>query len=107
MRHGLLALLGIALCIGLQLLVGASDRFKSGALNDDAHTAIDLRCSGRDEPAAADCRRLFEKLYLAGALAPESTLRAYCTPVALVAWGERPPALPEQCTERAGGSQRG
>jgi hypothetical protein len=103
MRYGLLAL-GIAVCIGLHQIWLA--HATEAALSDDARLAIELRCQDRHGGAAADCRRLHEKLYLAGTLDPEKTLRAYCTLAGTVRWGTRP-APPELCVQRYGGWLRG
>lgn len=104
MRYGLLAL-GIAASIGLAQgwLSHAYHEAAGAALSDEARFAIELRCKGRGERAARDCRRLLQKLYLAGALDPERTLRAHCTPVKILEWGARPPLPPALCVERYGG----
>lgn len=103
MRYGLLAL-GVIVCIALH---GWLSHATGVALSDEARSAIDLRCNGRDGHAARECRRLLEKLYLAGALDPERTLRAHCTRVTTVEWGVRPPAPPALCVQRYGGWLKG
>lgn len=108
MRYGVLAL-GIVACIGLYhgWLAHAYDPATGVALSDEARAAIELRCNGREGRAADDCRKLFGKLYLAGTLDPEKSLRAHCTPLKTVEWGARAPAPPALCLERYGGWQKG
>ena len=108
MRYGLLAL-AMAVCMGLYhgWLASAYDPSHGAALSDEARAAIELRCHGREGRAANECRRLLGKLYLAGALDPETSLRDHCTPLKTVAWGARPPAPPKLCLERYGGWQKG
>ena len=108
MRTGLLAM-GTAAFVGLHLawLVPAYDRATGVGLSDEARVAIELRCKGRVGHAASECRRLLEKLYLAGTLDPERTLRAHCTPLKTIGWGARPPAPPALCVERYGGWRKG
>lgn len=103
MRFVLLAL-GIAVCVAFHhaWLAHAAE----AALSEEARLATELRCKGREGHAASDCRRLLEKLYLAGTLDPERTLRAHCTPVRMIEWGARPPAPPALCVQRYGGWQK-
>ena len=105
MRHGLLAA-GMAACMGLGL-VQVSRHATSAALSDEARVAIDLRCQGRNGRAASECRGLLEKLYAAGALDPEKTFRAHCTPPETLAWGARQAPPPRLCVARYGGWQKG
>lgn len=102
MRYVLLAL-GIAACIALHQTW--LSHVAGTALSDDAHLAIELRCKGRQGGAARDCHVLLEKLYLAGTLDPEKTLRTYCAPSRLVQWGARRPARPALCDRRDGGGR--
>jgi hypothetical protein len=104
MRRVLLAL-GIAVCIGL--LHGWLEHATGAALSDEARSAIDLRCDGRDRRADRECRELLEKLYLAGTLDPERTLRAHCTRLKTIELGARPPTPPTLCVQRYGGWQNG
>lgn len=108
MRSGFLAL-GVAGCIGLSSgWLACSYRDATGAaLSEDARLAMELRCEGREARAAADCRRLLAKLYLAGTLDPEKTLRAHCTPASTRRWGRRPPPPPALCVQRYGGWWKG
>jgi hypothetical protein len=104
MRNGLIAV-GIAVLIGLQHVW--LRHAAQAALSDDARLAIELRCQGREGHEARKCRKLLEKLYLAGRLDPEMTLRAHCTPLETVELGARPPSPPALCVERYGGWQKG
>lgn len=108
MRYGLLVP-GIALCIALQQvwLTRSCDGATEAALSEPARAAIEIRCGERDGPAGRDCRSLLEKLYLAGRLDPERTLRDHCTRSRTVRWGVRPPSPPALCVQRYGGWQQG
>jgi hypothetical protein len=104
MRSGLLVI-GILACIGLAhvLLAGAYRDAIDAALTEDARVAIEVRCQSRQERAARQCRRTLKKLYLAGALDPDKTLRAYCDSVRDSQWGGGHPPPPEVCVRRYGG----
>ena len=104
MRKGLIAV-GIAVCIGLHHVW--ITHVAEAALGDDARLAIELRCEVRQGYEGRKCRKLLEKLFLAGRLDPERTLRAYCTPLEIVELGTRPPAPPPLCIERYGGWRKG
>jgi hypothetical protein len=104
MRYGLL-ILGIAVCIGLYQgwFALAYDHATSAALSEDAREAIDVRCQALHGRAARECRSMLKKLYLAGALDPDKTLRTYCDSVKSARWGGSRPDPPEVCVERYGG----
>jgi hypothetical protein len=108
MRYGLLAL-AIAVSIGIynDWFVRAVDHATSAALTEEARLAIDVRCQLEDDRAAQDCRNVLKKLFLAGSLGPERTLRTYCDSVRNAWWGGRGPALPEVCVQRYGGWPQG
>jgi len=108
MRYGLLVL-GIAVFIGLYQgwLARAYDYGTTAALTEEARVAIDVRCQIQDDRAARECRSLLKKLYLAGSLDPDKTLRAYCDSVKTARWGGRRPAQPEVCVQRYGGWRKG
>jgi hypothetical protein len=103
MRYGLLVL---CLAIGIGLYQGwfarAYDHVTTAALSEDARLAIDLRCQDQVERAARDCRSLLKKLYLAGSLDPDKTLRFYCESVKTGRWGGSRPEPPAVCVERYG-----
>jgi len=107
-RYGLLALgalvLGTAIWIGLHrgLLAGSA-----AVLDETARLAIEIRCQGREGRDGRECVALLRKLYLAGSLDPEKTLRDYCTPSKTQAWGGRRRPPPALCVERYGGWQEG
>lgn len=104
MRHGL-HVLGVALGIGL-LLVGlpwAYDRATSAALSEEALLAIEVRCPDDENREGRECRRILKKLYLAGALDPDRTLRAYCESVKTMRWQASQTKPPKLCVERYGG----
>ncbi len=93
----------VAACVGIHQLGLAI--VSHAALGDDAQRAIDIRCAGQSGQTALDCRTLHAKLYRAGTLDPEVTLRAYCTRPEPLEWRtRRPPAF---CVERYGGWQKG
>lgn len=108
MRYGLLAL-GIAVCIGLYQgwFARAYDQATAAALTEDARVAIDVGCRGRDGRSARACRAMLKKLYLAGSLDPETTLRAYCDAFKTARWGGSRPPPPQVCVERYGGWREG
>lgn len=112
MRRGLLVLVlvpGMTVGIGLfhGWLANVYQHAAEAGLSDEARSAIELRCKGLEGSAATDCRSLHAKLYLAGTLDPERTLRDHCTPAKTVAWGTRPPAPPALCVQRYGGWHKG
>jgi hypothetical protein len=75
------------------------------ALGDDAALAIDIRCRGQEGRIASNCRALHAKLYRAGTLDPEVTLRDYCTRPEPIEW--RTQRAPAFCIERYGGWYEG
>jgi hypothetical protein len=109
MRYGLLALavaaLGIALYQGW--LTRVYDHATTAALTEDARLAIDVRCRGREDRAARECRTMLKKVFLSGSLEPDKVLRAYCESVKDAPWGGSPPAPPELCVRRYGGWPKG
>ena len=108
MKVGLLCLV---LAIGLALYQGwferAYEHLTYAALGEDARLAIEVRCRVEAPRAARECRATLEKLYLAGSLDPDKTLRAYCLSVKTGRWGGRRPTPPEVCVRRYGGWERG
>ena len=104
MRYGLL-ILGVAVCIALHQgwFAQAYERTTTAALTDEARVAIDLRCRDQSGRAAQECRSLLKRLYLAGSLDPDRTLRVYCDSVRTALWGGSRPAPPDVCDERYGG----
>jgi hypothetical protein len=106
MRYGLLVL-GIAICMGMcqGWLARGYDHATTAALSEEARVAIEIRCQVQDGRAARECRSLLKKLYLAGSLDPDKTLRTYCDSVKNAWWGGRRPAPPELCVQRYGGWQ--
>jgi hypothetical protein len=98
MRHATIAL-GTGLCIGLHQIACAPP------LDEQASLATELRCEGQKGRLAEGCRELHEKLYQAGTLDPEKSLRDYCTPVRTKQRVHRRP--PEVCVERFGGWRHG
>ena len=107
MRYGLFVLLalGIALCVWLYQgeLARAVDRATTAALTDDARLALDVRCQSQQESSARACRAMLKRLYLAGSLDPDKTLRTYCDSVRTGRWGGSHPPPPKVCVERYGG----
>jgi hypothetical protein len=108
MRYGLLVF-GLALCLALGIgltqgwLAQAYDHVTTAALSADARLAIDVRCGRQTGRAADQCRTLLTRLYFAGSLQPDTTLRAYCDSVKNGQWGGGRPAPPALCIERYGG----
>jgi hypothetical protein len=104
MRYGFLVL---AIVIGIGLYQGwfarAYDQATSAALTDEAHLAIELRCGGHAGSSARECRSMLKKLYLAGSLDPDTTLRTYCDSVKHARWGGSLPPPPKVCVQRYGG----
>jgi hypothetical protein len=101
MRYGLLVVLGVPACIAIhQIWISSATE---AALSEEARLATEIRCEGRVGEEASKCRKLHERLYLAGTLDPEKALRDHCTRDTTVEWGRRPPAPPELCVERYGG----
>ena len=106
MRNRLLAAtIAIALALGLHLAwrAGAFEGALDGALSADARLALEVGCRGRSPRATGECRDMLRKLYLAGSLDPEKTLRAYCDEVRDSHWGGSRPPPPKLCVERFGG----
>jgi hypothetical protein len=108
MRTGLLVP-GLAVCAVacLAWLTPVCERMTTAALSEEARVAIDVRCQGRQDRSARECRRLLTKLYLSGSLDPDRTLRTWCEQVENSVWGGSRPAPPALCVERYGGWQRG
>jgi hypothetical protein len=104
MRYGLLVL-GIVLGIGLYQgwLERAYDQATFEALTDDARLAIDVRCSDVHGRAGQDCRSTLKRLYIAGALEPDRTLRAWCESVKTERWQGSRTTPPTICVQRYGG----
>jgi hypothetical protein len=108
MRYGLLVL-GVLVCIGLYQgwFERAYDHAASAALTEEARLAIELSCQAQTSRAARECRSRLTKLYLAGSLDPDKTLRTYCDSVRTARWGGSHPAPPKVCVKRYGGWQEG
>ena len=104
MRYGLIVL-GVVIAIGLcqGWLARAYDRVTTAALTDEARLAIELRCEDESSRSARECRSVLKKLYLAGSLDPDTTLRTYCDSVKHARWGGSLPPPPKVCVERYGG----
>lgn len=104
MKYGLLAIgIVLSVVIYLGLIVPAYERATTAALSDDARLAIDVRCGTERSHKADACRDTFKKLFLAGSLDPDKTLRAYCESVKTARWGGSRPPPPKLCVERYGG----
>jgi hypothetical protein len=103
MRYGLLVLC-LAVCTLLYQgwFARAYDHLTTAALTEEARLAIEFRCQDQVGRAARDCRTLLKKLYLAGALDPDKTLRFYCDSVKNARWGGSRPKPPTVCVERYG-----
>ena len=110
MRYRLLVL-GMGIVVSLGLYQGwfarAYDQVTTAALTEEARLAIDVRCQGQNGRAASECRTLLKKLYLAGSLDPDTTLRVYCDSVKNAQWGGGRPAPPKLCVQLNGGWQEG
>jgi len=104
MRYGLLAL-GLAACVALSQgwFAQACERASAAALSDDARLAIEVRCQEQDSRSGRECRAMLKKLFLAGSLDPDKTLRDYCNAFKTARWGGSRPAPPDLCIERYGG----
>ena len=107
MRTGLLAasIAGCALSLGF--VSRACDQATAAALSEEAKLAMELGCQGHTGRAAAECRDLLRRLYLAGSLDPDRTLRAYCDSVKTAPWGGSRPPPPKVCVDRYGGWRAG
>ena len=102
MRYGLLAL-SIVLVAGFGYCSHSVAReHATAALSDDARTAIEVRCDFQAAPAASECREMLTRLYAAGRLDPDKTLRVYCNEVKQSGWGNHTPKQPRLCRERYG-----
>jgi len=103
MRYGLLVL-GLAVCIALYQgwFARAFDYATTAALSEEARLAIDVRCQNQVGRAARDCRNVLKKLYVAGSLDPDKTLRFYCDSVRTARWGGSRPKPPRVCAQRYG-----
>lgn len=108
MRYGLLVL-GIAVGIGLYQgwFARVYENATTAALSEDARLAIEVRCQAQQDRAARECRSMLKKLYLAGSLDPDKSLRTYCDSVRTARWGGSRPAPPELCVRRYGGWREG
>ena len=108
MRYGLLVA-GIVLCIGLYQgwLGRVYDHAANAGLTEDARLAIDVRCQGQEGRADRECRSMLKRLYLAGSLDPDRTLRVYCDSVKTARWGGSRPTPPDVCVRRYGGWREG
>lgn len=108
MRY-VLFVLGIAVGIGMYQgwLAQAYEHATNAALTEEARVAIDVRCQIQDGRAARECRSVLKRLYLAGSLEPDTTLRTYCDSIRKAGWSGSRPVLPELCVQRYGGWQKG
>jgi hypothetical protein len=104
MRYGL-HILGIALGIGLILMgsIWAYTQATSAQLTEDARLAIEVRCPDERSLEGRECETLLTKLYSAGALEPDRTLRAYCETVKTRRWQGSESRPPKLCRDRYGG----
>lgn len=93
----------IAAALALGGLAHACHHATTGGLSDDARLALEVGCIGHEGRAAGACRRRLERLYVAGTLDPDRTLRAYCEAVEHGRWGGSRPPPPPLCVERYGG----
>lgn len=93
----------VVVCIALHQLGLAL--VTEATLDEDADFAIEIRCQGQEKRVANNCRALHARLYRAGTLDPEVTLRAYCTRPEPLEWRTR--RAPAFCVERYGGWQEG
>lgn len=103
MRTGLLVP-AIVLCVGLGwgFWARTCDEMTTGALTEDARLAIDVRCPGEGSRAGRECRATLKRLYLAGALEPDRTLRTWCDAVRRESWQASRAVPPEMCMQRYG-----
>lgn len=108
MKYGLLAL-AISLVIGLYQgwFAPGYNQAHRGTLSDDARLAIEIRCEGQSGRSAGECRSMLTRLYLAGSLDPDTTLRTYCDSVKHARWGGSLPPPPKVCVQRYGGWRPG
>jgi len=100
-----LRVLGIALGIGLTLvgLIWAYGSATKAALTDEGRLAIAVRCPDETIREGRKCHRMLTKLYVAGALDPDTTLRAYCESKRTRVWQASQARPPRICVERYGG----
>ena len=101
-----LLVLCIAGCIGLYQgwFPRACAHATAAALSEDARVAIEIRCQDQVGRSALECRSLLTRLYLAGTLDPDRTLRTWCDSFETARWGGSRPPQPKVCAERHGGS---
>ncbi len=108
MRYVLVVL---ALVGGIGLVHACSQRLvelaPGSGLTEDARLAIEVRCRDHNSQASRQCRSVLKRLYLAGTLDPDTTLRDYCAEVEAAPWGGRRPPPPALCVERYGGWSEG
>jgi hypothetical protein len=95
----------IGVCIALYQgwLTKAYDHVTTAALSREARIAIEIGCRGHDGRAARECRSMLKRVYLAGSLDPDKTLRSYCDSVKHARWGGSRPEAPAVCVQRYGG----
>jgi hypothetical protein len=100
-----LRVLGIALGIGLTLvgLIWAHGYATKAALTDEERLVIEIRCPDETTREGRKCHRMLTKLYVAGALEPDTTLRAYCESERTMRWQGSQARPPRICVERYGG----
>lgn len=104
MKPALLVLGVIATAaIGRGLIAPALDDVATRSLSADAQLALDVRCGAPRSDSARACRDRFERLYAAGSLDPDKTLRTYCESVRTARWGGGSTTPPRLCVERYGG----
>ncbi|HPG24957.1 MAG TPA: hypothetical protein PLW10_04930 [Myxococcota bacterium] len=100
MRADSLILSGLSLV--LLAACGCTQDLTTG-LDEDARQAIEIGCRDRPGDARRTCEQTLARLYLAGRLDPDKTLRAWCLRVKDSRWAGPPPAPPPLCQERYGG----
>ncbi len=105
MRSAILIIAGVA--VSLACFGCGHQEAAEAALTEEARLAVDLRCRSGEDAATQSCRRTLTRLYLAGSLDPDQTLRAWCDSVKTARWGGSRPAPPKVCVERYGGWQEG